>query len=119
MPEAFRDAWDHREDSIRRMDEAIEAMWDGSPPTMLEPMVALWGGYLATTLARCLGGRIERDEVGQVVVSIPDGDDEIVAVPFAWVHKRFVNGTEDSLAYKLHVLRTLIAESSTGAAADD
>ena len=102
------DDFDRSESSIARMDAAITELWGGSPPTMVQQMVMTWGGYLACTIAACTDGRID-SEGEAIVVRVPGVDGDVTLSPFTWVHKRFVNGEEDLLAFKYQVMKQMAA----------
>jgi hypothetical protein len=87
------------EQSIQKQDELIKQGWNGTVPANLETPVTLFGAYLGEAIIHNLGGNwIQSNGSWVVELTAKDGA-SVKANVFAKVHKRFVNGEGDSLAY--------------------
>lgn len=100
--------------SARKLDELIEKAWGGTVPTLLEQMVQGFGAYLGEIFVRHLGGAW-RENDGRWVVRLTMVDGSMAdANVFAKVHKRFLNGMEDSLGYYATSLQKMQKEGVPG-----
>jgi len=89
-------------ESIKKLDDVISII---GKPKNLGQMVTVIGSFLGEAFRRIYDGRWEWSEqfkTWAVMFRLPDGKEEGAFV-FAKVQKRFVNGTQDSVAFYAHV----------------
>lgn len=104
---------EYDEPSVMMLDEIIAKSFPGGCPEgdALDRMINLFGAYFGEALVASLGMHwMERPEDGQWVVAAttPTGDD-VTTNPFNKIHKRFVNGEEDSISYFYQMLKKMLA----------
>ncbi|MEQ8820161.1 MAG: hypothetical protein RLY93_07925 [Sumerlaeia bacterium] len=91
---------DYSRESLVELDRIISEMWPEKPPAMLEQMILGMGAYLGETMVRNLGGQwVYEQDYGFVIVLKGQEGEEMKSLPMNRVHKRFVNGMEDSLSF--------------------
>ncbi len=104
--ETMKIKFDFSEEHVLEIDRFVEETWGGSPPVMIDPMVALLGAYVGESIRKNLGGQwVDDEEIGPCLDNISDCG--IKTNPFAKVRKRFQNGEEDSIGYYYLALKSM------------
>ena len=102
---------DFSERSIEEIDKVITNFHpDGAA---LESTYYPYACYLGEVIIRNLGGIWAFSEERGFTVKVDVDSKEALAFVFAWVIKRFENGMDDSLAYKLVVLKEQLGLSTS------
>lgn len=107
----FEIALDYSESSLRHLDDAIGKFHaDGaiSQNTYI-PYLA----YVGEVACRNINGQwFESGDRGPVV-EVRSGEKSAQIFPFAWVHKRFEEGPDDSIAFKYQALKSILEIESS------
>jgi len=89
-------------DSVLKLDELIKQAWPDKPPQQIDQVIILFGSYLGEAIRLTLGGEWAERE-GQWFIKFGDADINV----FNKVHKRLLNGEEDSLGYFYQMLKKM------------
>jgi len=102
------DYWEEKLDysieSFEFFDQLVEDLWPEEPPNenSIEPVVAVFGSYVAQTLMQAFDGfwAVDSNGAWKYVMALGEDQPHIGVYPFAWMRKRFDNGDLISEKYE-------------------
>lgn len=92
----WEDKLDYSIESFEFFDQLVEDLWPEEPPNQnsLEPVVAVFGSYIAQTLMHAFDGfwAVNSDGAWKYIMALGDDQPDIEVYPFVWMRKRFDKG---------------------------
>lgn len=102
------DYWEEKLDysieSFEFLDQLVQDLWPEEPPNQnnIEPVVAVFGSYIAQTLMHAFDGRWAGNSDGawRYIMALGEDQPDIEVYPFVWMRKRFDKGDLISEKYE-------------------
>lgn len=123
------DYWEEKLDysieSFEFFDQLVEDLWPEEPPNQknIEPVVAVFGSYIAQTLMHAFDGfwAVNSDGAWKYILALGEDQPDIEVYPFVWMRKRFDGGDlisdkyESLIAYSEQIKEPNLGNTPTGA----
>jgi len=102
------DYWEKKLDysikSFEFFDQLVQELWPKQPPNQknIEPVVAIFGSYIAETLMHAFDGfwAVNSDGAWKYIMALGEDQPDIEVYPFIWMRKRFDKGDLISEKYE-------------------
>jgi hypothetical protein len=123
------DYWEEKLDysieSFEFLDQLVDDLWPEEPPNQknIEPVVAVFGSYIAQTLMHAFDGfwAVNSDGAWKYIMALGEDQPDIEVYPFVWMRKRFDKGDlisekyESLMAYSEQIEEPNLDNSPRGA----